>query len=228
MKLSCGIRRNLQWLIKNSITHESLSRDILTFIKITLVSSPNAFTVIQQNRALYDPYCPFLNEIWVYALFIFLSNLFGNPMHYELLLFFSFCQDCENHYRHVLSVYRTRLLSAAQVTFYFCIIYMIFLSNVLSKHSHEDESVSASEAVLFFCRVTWMKRPEWLCFRSPRWERSVCVEHSVCCCVCVCVWERERGVCVLSIQCAAVAVCVCVCVCVRNCLKAGTFRFLVF
>lgn len=40
MKLSCGIRRNLQWLIKNSITHESLSRDILTFIKITLVPPP--------------------------------------------------------------------------------------------------------------------------------------------------------------------------------------------
>uniref|UniRef100_A0A9J8D0G6 Uveal autoantigen with coiled-coil domains and ankyrin repeats a n=1 Tax=Cyprinus carpio carpio TaxID=630221 RepID=A0A9J8D0G6_CYPCA len=31
-------------------------------------------------------------------------------------------EDCEKHYRHVLSIYRTRLLSAAQVTFYFCIL----------------------------------------------------------------------------------------------------------
>ncbi|XP_052387237.1 ankycorbin-like [Carassius gibelio] len=29
-------------------------------------------------------------------------------------------EDCEKHYRHVLSIYRTRLLSAAQVTFYSC------------------------------------------------------------------------------------------------------------
>ncbi|XP_050991356.1 uveal autoantigen with coiled-coil domains and ankyrin repeats isoform X1 [Labeo rohita] len=47
-------------------------------------------------------------------------------------------EDCEKHYRHVLAIYRTRLLSAAQN---FCFL---------------------------FCRGTWMKRPELLCFRLPR------------------------------------------------------------
>lgn len=88
MKLSCGIRRNLQWLIKNSITHESLSRDILTPPPQCFYSNPTkqstlwpvlsiskwnmglciihfSFEPLGKSNALWTPYFLFLlSGLW--------------------------------------------------------------------------------------------------------------------------------------------------------------------
>lgn len=51
-------------------------------------------------------------------------------MHFEPPVLF-YWQDSEKHYRRVLSKYRTRLLSAAQVTYYLVYFMYIILYSVL-------------------------------------------------------------------------------------------------